>query len=631
MRGGRGARCGLGIVVSLAVSLAVSLLACPAQAQTDGTPEPAPAEEAGLPPLSLTRLRPATADAATSTTVIEARTLQHFGIESLTQAMRLVSGASLLRIGGSDIRLDSGIDGFNLPVVRRLNLLIDGVTVYRAGYSQLLWPTIPVTIDDIDRLEVTRGPNASSAGADPGVMTVNIVTRHPSDARRAQFTAATGSRGARSLTARTGFSLGPTALRLTANQYRSGDDDESGLSGITRASLTSLTSNRMTVRSETALGERSTLGMDFAYLEAKRDESPASDSEPARPAARGHDGYASGLLRHSISPTHEVSLAANHWWNTPRTLVSTLGRSRTSIEARDTFVGSERMRLESGMGVRRQAWVSRNPNGPEDDAWAGYAFAGVVARPWEWLTVNSGLRADDPAGRGLVVSPRTALSFHVGRGQALRLGWSSGVWSPDGQDPRPLIPRSISRERVESTEVGYVLNVPEWGVQFDARAYRNHMSDQVVLPSRAATAGELLEVSGSYGGVDLRATADWSADWSAFVAASTLRRIGSDPDDESSRRYLNAYCGGASWHNGSGWNLALALYGTSGQSGAQRRTQRVDMTLGKSFSVANATGRWVLVYSRFDNTADDPVAGDDIGASSSYRDGLFYAKFEIGF
>jgi hypothetical protein len=55
------------------------------------------------------------------------------------------------------------------------------------------------------------------------------------------------------------------------------------------------------------------------------------------------------------------------------------------------------------------------------------------------------------------------------------------------------------------------------------------------------------------------------------------------------------------------------------------------MTLGKSFSVANATGRWVLVYSRFDNTADDPVPGDDIGASSSYRDGLFYAKFEIGF
>jgi outer membrane cobalamin receptor len=618
--------------VRRALLIAASLLACVAQAQTDtASAEPPPADEAGLPPLSLTRLRSATADAATSTTVIEARTLHQFGIESLTQAMRLVSGASLLRIGGTDIRLDSGFDNFKLPVVRRVNLLIDGVTVYRAGNAQLLWPTIPVTIDDIDRLEVTRGPNAAGAGADPGVMTVNIITRHPSDAQRAQFTVATGSRGARNVTARTGWSLGSTALRLTANQYRSGDDDETGLSGITRDSLTSLTASRMTLRSETALDDRSTLGIDLAYLEAKRDALEATDDTPARPLARGRDGYASVLLRHSISPTHEIALAANYWVNTARALVPTLGRSRTSIELRDTFIGSERMRLESGIGARRQAWVSRDPEGAPGDAWAGYAFAGVVVRPWEWLTVNSGLRADDPEGRGLVVSPRTALSFHVGRGQALRLGWSSGVWAPDGQDPRPIVARTISRERVDSAEVGYVLNVPEWGLQLDARAYRNRISGQVVPPPKLASAGELLEVSGRYGGVDLRATADWSADWSTFIAMSTLRRSDADPDDERARRYLNAYCGGVSWHNGSGWNLALSLYGASGDAGAQRRTQRVDLTVGRSFTFASTAGRWVVVYSRFDNTAQEPTAGDDGAAASSYRDGLLYAKFEIGF
>ncbi len=614
-----------------ALAMAVSLPVCLAQAQTGATAEQPPADEAGLPSLSLTRLRWAAADAATSTTVIEARTLRHFGVQSLTQALRLVSGASLLRIGGSDIRLDSGIEGLNLPVVRRVNLLIDGVTVYRAGYSQLLWPMVPVTIDDIDRLEVTRGPNASGAGADPGVMTVHIFTRHPSDAQRAQLSAATGSTGAHNLTARTGLSIGPTAVRLTANQYRSGDDDEPGLSGLTRDAVTSLTSSRLTLRSETALGDQSTLGIDMAHLEAKRDALEASGDLPARPLARGRDGYASVLLRHSISPTHEISLAANYWWNTPRAVVATLGRSRTSIELRDTFVGSERMRLESGIGARRQRWVSRDPQGPLDDAWAGYAFAGVVARPWEWLTVNSGLRADDPEGRGLVVSPRTALSFHVGRGQALRLGWSSGVWAPDGQDPRPLLPRSISRERVDSTEVGYVLNVPEWGLQLDARAYRNRLTDQVVPPPNAPSTGQLLEVSGRYGGVDLRATADWSADWSAFVAMSTLRRIGGTPDDDRSRRYLDAYCGGVSWHNGGGWNLALAFYGAAGQAGALRRTQRLDMTVGKSFAVAGAAARVAVVYSQFANTADDTAPDDDGATSGNYRGDLLYAKVEIGF
>lgn len=621
MRGGRLRRCGLAITAALLTSMA--------QAQADALPEPpepAPEEES-LPFLALTRLRSPVADAATSTVVIEARTLRHFGIWSLPQMLRLVSGADVQRIGGADIRLDSGIEGLQLPIMRRINLLVDGIPIYRAGYAQLFWPLNPVTPDDIVRVEVTRGPNSSEAGADPGVVTINVFTRHPSDAERGYLAATGGSEEAYSVTARAGLTVGPTALRITANRYEPGDY---GDPTDQRSPLVGLVSKRITVRSETAIGQQSSLALDVAFLDGSRELSEIDDKIAGLPI-RGRAGYGSAVLRHSISPTHELSLSTNHWWITPRVLPGSLASSRTAVELRDTYVASDALRVEAGVGGRRNRWVNRDPEGPQESAWTAYGFVGLVIRPWEWVTVNSGLRVDDAEGRGALLSPRAAVSFHVGRGQALRLGWSSGAWVPDGREPQPLIPGAIWRERVDSAEIGYVLNLPEWGLQLDARGYRNRLTDQVLVSAPKNAPAEVLDVSGNYSGVDLRVTADWSADWSSYLALSTLRRGSQDAIQDPSRRYLDAYCGGLSWHGDGGWTVALSVFGTAGEAGNVSRTQRVDLSMGKAFVIAGARARLALVWSTVDNTAQPVTPDGGAAASSNFENERLLSKFEVAF
>jgi outer membrane cobalamin receptor len=619
-------RCGLAIAATLLTSIAQAQLDTPPpESPPPESPAPAP-EDDSLPMLPLTRLRAPVTDAATSTVVIEGRVLRHFGIWSLPQMLRLVSGADVQRIGGADIRLDSGIDGFQLPTVRRINLLVDGVLIYRAGYSQIYWPLNPVTPDDIVRVEVTRGPNSADAGAEPGVVTINVFTRHPSDTERAYLAGTRGSEGADSVTARAGFTVGATALRLTANRYSADQNDEAPAN---RSPLQGLVSKRATLRTETAIGTQSTWDVDLAFLEASREN---AESDRADVLTRGRIGYANSVLRHSISPTHELSFTANYWWTTPRLVPTSLSRSRTVVEARDAYVASDRLRVESGIGARGNRWVSRDRQGPWDDGWTGYGFVGLVVRPWDWVTINSGLRIDDAEGRGAVLSPRAAASFHIAPGQAVRLGWSSGVWAPEAQDPRPLIPRSISRERVESTEVGYVLNLPEWGLQLDARGYRNRLTDQVVLLKTPSTLpAQVVEVSGSYSGADLRMTADWSADWSGYLALSTLRRSGSDVVEEGSRRYLDAYSGGLSWHGDSGWTLAASVFGTSGEAGNVSRTRRIDLMVGKSLVIAGARARIALVWSMVDDTINQVTPDGSSGASSSYQNDRLLSKFEVAF
>ena len=62
-----------------------------------------------------------------------------------------------------------------------MNVMIDGLSVYRPGLARVDWAEIPVAIDDIERIEITRGPNSATYGANSMMAIVNILTKHPRD------------------------------------------------------------------------------------------------------------------------------------------------------------------------------------------------------------------------------------------------------------------------------------------------------------------------------------------------------------------------------------------------------------------------------------------------------------------
>jgi len=66
-------------------------------------------------------------------------------------------------------------------MARRMQVLGDGRSVFQPSLAFVDWIGLPLELDDIDRIEVIRGPNAAAYGANSFLAVVNIITRNPAD------------------------------------------------------------------------------------------------------------------------------------------------------------------------------------------------------------------------------------------------------------------------------------------------------------------------------------------------------------------------------------------------------------------------------------------------------------------
>lgn len=130
------------------------------------------------------------ADTAAAAAVLTADDIQRSGATSLPEVLRLVPGLDVARIGSS--RWAVSARGFNSRFANKLLVLIDGRSVYSPLFSGVFWEAEDVLLEDIDRIEVIRGPGAALWGANAVNGIINIVTR---SARRTQGTLATALAG----------------------------------------------------------------------------------------------------------------------------------------------------------------------------------------------------------------------------------------------------------------------------------------------------------------------------------------------------------------------------------------------------------------------------------------------------
>src|SRR5690606_32138201 len=105
--------------------------------------------------------------------------------------------------------------GGHAPQARRMQVLIDGRSVYRPGLAEVDWKDLPVSLEDIERIEVFRGPNTVSYGANALTGVINIITLKPQEALGTQVRYTHGQRGIRDSYASHGFGWTQGALRFS--------------------------------------------------------------------------------------------------------------------------------------------------------------------------------------------------------------------------------------------------------------------------------------------------------------------------------------------------------------------------------------------------------------------------------
>lgn len=436
---------------SVLVAAAAAFIARGAAAQSP-LPERGASSDAYPVVLTPTRLRQSLQDVPASVTIVTAETLARYGIGNVPDALRLVPGMAVTQPSGSDYRIN--YHGTNLLTPRRMNVLIDGVSVYQPAFSRVDWKNLPVAIEDIDRIEVTRGPNSAAYGPNSMLGIVNIITKHPADVERGLVAATFGSLRTASLTGRVGASFGSTSLRLSVNtEHDRGYDFLSRIGG----DHDSTHLRRLNLRSQTRLDDTATLDVDAGYVGGIKQVPFVEPFQASAPDQKVEESYASALLTKRFSPHHELQLRATYWGNRVRqpwtscvpsalllpelftlwqanrayaeallarrmpsggspsddalavaaaaaiarlgaraaqptcgTVNQNLAERRIALELQDTYVVSERLRGVAGIGLRHQQGESATYLGGKVSNSLWWVFASAEYRPRPWLSLNAG-------------------------------------------------------------------------------------------------------------------------------------------------------------------------------------------------------------------------------------------------
>lgn len=271
-----------------------------------------------------TRLRQSLADVPASVTVITSDMIRSYGIASVPDALRLVPGMAVMQASGNDYRIN--YHGTNAVAPRRLNVLVDGVSVYRAALSRMEWTWLPVAIEDIDRIEVTRGPNSSSYGPNSMMAVVNILTKHPKDVEPALLAVSADSRGTVGTTLRLATTLGQTSLRATVSTERNRGYDriwplprvdawrDTGLVDLApqKVGNDSNRINRLNLRAQSDLGSGSSLELQASYAGGERGGTFTDMYQLTDPDEHKRNGQISARWTQSLSAEHELQVSAFH-------------------------------------------------------------------------------------------------------------------------------------------------------------------------------------------------------------------------------------------------------------------------------------------------------------------------------
>lgn len=118
-------------------------------------------------------------DSPSAAYVITAEDIRRSGVTSIPDALRMAPGLTVSRIDVS--RWAVSMRGFHGQYAKHLLVMIDGRSVYTPLFSGVTWELPDVMLEDIDRIEVVRGPGASTWGANAVNGVVNIITKSAKD------------------------------------------------------------------------------------------------------------------------------------------------------------------------------------------------------------------------------------------------------------------------------------------------------------------------------------------------------------------------------------------------------------------------------------------------------------------
>lgn len=141
-------------------------------------------------------------DSPSAVFVITGEDIRRSGATSIPEALRLAPGVEVARLDANHWSI--GIRGFGTRLTRSVLVLIDGRTVYTPLFDGTYWEVQDTLLEDVDRIEVIRGPGGTIWGPNAVNGVINIITKPAKDTRGTFVSAGGGNEEQGFLNARYG-------------------------------------------------------------------------------------------------------------------------------------------------------------------------------------------------------------------------------------------------------------------------------------------------------------------------------------------------------------------------------------------------------------------------------------------
>jgi iron complex outermembrane receptor protein len=142
----------------------------------------------GDTPLVLTSSRMAKPldESPASITIISRQMIESSGVRKIAELFKLVPGFVVGYHNGHVPTVS--YHGMGKEFARKIQVLIDGRSVFIPSFGGVPWSNLPLLLQDIERIEIIRGPNAVTYGANAFLATINIISRDAAEDVGAHYT-----------------------------------------------------------------------------------------------------------------------------------------------------------------------------------------------------------------------------------------------------------------------------------------------------------------------------------------------------------------------------------------------------------------------------------------------------------
>ncbi len=163
-------------------------------------------------------------EAAAAIYVITQDDIRRSGMTSIPELLRMVPGLSVAQAGAHQWAITAR--GFSGHFSNKLLVLIDGRSVYTPLYSGVYWDAQDTMLEDIERIEVIRGPGATLWGANAVNGVINIITKRAEDTQGTLVAATVGNIENGLVRARHGMKIGEDDYLRAYAKYDDRDDTQ---------------------------------------------------------------------------------------------------------------------------------------------------------------------------------------------------------------------------------------------------------------------------------------------------------------------------------------------------------------------------------------------------------------------